>query len=345
MAQRGKVDLKKAAPKKAAKKVAKKVAAKVEKEIPSKPTNGINANMFDLTPEQMETSKMMYGGKIVKCLVAPYHVYATLEKIIPFTPTTYLFPEREMSTPQLKSLISMIVANKTATEFRIVTTNQNVIMDMVDDCVRVLTEYDEVVASPVKTFAANIHDIRYSLLENKDHQKSDEDKTESNKRISDLIDKVNDKKPITRAQYDSLYKEIDMIGEPIISNKLKEMLRDKDVLAVDLEETDPSKIKFDKREIEWIKSKEWYKTNYTVAKSLKDSIQAGEDNADIHKQLRPLHQRLLKDHHKPGTADYIKTTNDLADIDFEEIVRAKVNLWLSDQTQTMPVQKAFQKVF
>ena len=48
------------------------------------------------------------------------------------------------------------------------TTNQNVIMDMVDDCVRVLTEYNEVVASPVKTFAANIHDIRYSLLENKE---------------------------------------------------------------------------------------------------------------------------------------------------------------------------------
>ena len=90
----------------------------------------INQNLFDLTPEQIETSKMMYSGKVIKCLVAPYHSYQELEKTVSFTKTTYLFPEREASVPQLRNLISMIVANPSTDEFRIITTNQNIIMDM-----------------------------------------------------------------------------------------------------------------------------------------------------------------------------------------------------------------------
>jgi len=54
----------------------------------------IQNNLFDLTSEQEATSKMLYNGKIIKCLVAPYHTYNQLEKVIPYTKTTYLFPER-----------------------------------------------------------------------------------------------------------------------------------------------------------------------------------------------------------------------------------------------------------
>ena len=36
----------------------------------------INQNLFDLEPDQEATSKMMYNGKVIKCLVAPYHSYA-----------------------------------------------------------------------------------------------------------------------------------------------------------------------------------------------------------------------------------------------------------------------------
>lgn len=190
----------------------------------------INQNLFDLTTEQEETSRMMYSGKIIKCLVAPYHTYVTLEKQVPFTSTTYLFPERELPASQLSGIISMIVANKSQEEFRIITTNQNIIMDMVDDCVRVLTEEGEVVPCPVKTFMANIHDIRYSLLENKEHQKSQEEKSLNRERIQNLLTKIREKSKVSQSEYDALEKEVNMIGEDVISGILKNHLSDLEIV-------------------------------------------------------------------------------------------------------------------
>jgi len=183
----------------------------------------ISKNLFDLTEDQEKTSRMMYNGKVIKCLVAPYHSYAQLEKVIPYTKTTLLFPEREMSVTQIKSLISIIVANPSQDEFLIVTTNQNIIMDMVGDCVRVLTEGGDIVYTGTKTFMANIHDIRYELLENDAHRLSESERTESQNKIQTIINRVNDKTPITRTDFTHLVSEIDLIGEPIIKNKLKEM--------------------------------------------------------------------------------------------------------------------------
>jgi len=184
-------------------------------------------NFFELSPEEKATSEMIYEGKIIKCLVAPYHTYAQLEKKIPYTKNTYLFPERELPVPQLKSLISMIVASKSKEEFRIITANQNIIMDMVGECVRVLTEHGEVVPCPIKTFMANIHDIRYKVLENPDHQKSDVEKSMGHKKATILIDRIEKAKTISREEFDTLIKEIDLIGEPIIEVKLKEMALEK----------------------------------------------------------------------------------------------------------------------
>lgn len=65
----------------------------------------IKENLFDLTPEQIEMSKNIYGGKIIKCLVAPYHSYNQLEKEVTYTKNTFLFPEREMSSSQCSSFI------------------------------------------------------------------------------------------------------------------------------------------------------------------------------------------------------------------------------------------------
>ena len=184
----------------------------------------INQNLFDLEPDQEATSKMMYNGKTIKCLVAPYHSYAQLEKTIPFTKTTYLFPEREMSVAQVKGLISMIVANPSQEEFRIITANQNIILDMVGDCVRVLTEGDEVVYTGTKTFMANIHDIRYELLENDDHRLSESERTQAHKNIGVLIDRVNDTAtPITKGDFAQLVSQINMIGEEFVKSKLREM--------------------------------------------------------------------------------------------------------------------------
>jgi len=184
----------------------------------------VEENLFSLTPEQEEMSRMMYDGKIIKCLVAPYHTYEDLEKIIPFTKTTYVFPEREMTINQCKALISMIVRSPLKEEFRIITVNQNIILDMIDGCVRVLTQKGEVVPSPCKTFMANIHDIRYELLENKDHQKTEDEETLSTKKINELITKIRDKKTKTAADWEKIKEEIDQIGESIIRNMLSNEL-------------------------------------------------------------------------------------------------------------------------
>ncbi len=52
----------------------------------------INKNLFDLTEDQEVTSKMMYNGKVIKCLVAPHHSYAQLERAIPYTKNYILIP-------------------------------------------------------------------------------------------------------------------------------------------------------------------------------------------------------------------------------------------------------------
>jgi len=189
-------------------------------------TPKFSQNLFDLTPEQEGTSKMLYNGKIIKCLVAPYHTYQQLEGIVPFTKNTYLFPEREISIPQLTQLVSVITNSPSTDEFRIITTNQNIIIDMFDGCVRVLTESGDVVDCPCKTFMANIHTIRYELLENEAHQLSKNERTQSNQKIQILIDKINSKPTVTAKEKEQILAEIDLIGEPIIASKLREMAHD-----------------------------------------------------------------------------------------------------------------------
>lgn len=184
-------------------------------------------NLFDLTPEQESTSKMMYG-KIIKCLIAPFHSYQQLEPEIPYTKTTYLFPEREASASQITGLISMIANSPIDAEFRVITANMSVILDMVDSSVRVLTEAGDIVASPCKTFSANIHTIRYDILENEAFKISKTEKTQAHNKINILIKRIEAINSTTSAEERmSIYDEIDVIGEPIIRNKLKEMWRDK----------------------------------------------------------------------------------------------------------------------
>lgn len=184
----------------------------------------ITENLFELTDEQIESSKIIYNGKIIKCLVAPYHTFSQLENIVTFTKNTFLFPERELNIIKLRGFISMIVNNTSTDEFRIITTNQNIIIDMIDTSVRLLTESGDIVESPCKTFLTNIHVIKCELLENKKHQLNKNEITESQKRVRYIVDKLNKKgQNIKRSEYISLLKEIDIIGEPIMKSKLMEM--------------------------------------------------------------------------------------------------------------------------
>lgn len=192
----------------------------------------IKENLFDLTDEQVKLSKSIYDGKVIKCLVAPYHNYNQLEKLVTYTPTTFLFPERDMTTSQLCSFISMIVSQPFTEEIRIITTNQNIIMDMVDGSVRVFTEMNTIVPSPVKTFMANIHDIRYSLLENKEHQKTENEKNMSTNVIRTLITDVQNaiKTGATQQQINVLKNRIEYIGEEVIAYKLNKMTNEIDII-------------------------------------------------------------------------------------------------------------------
>lgn len=180
-------------------------------------------NIFDLTEEQEATSKLIYNGKIIKCLVAPYHTYNDLERTLPYTKTTFLFPEREMSSSQVLNFVSMLVAMPTNEEIIVVTASQNIIMDMVDSSVRILTENDEIVACPIKTFMANIHDIKYHILENKYYQKTAEQRNHGKEKVNDLINRVNEVegKNISEEERNALLAEVEMVGEEIIRHHLK----------------------------------------------------------------------------------------------------------------------------
>ena len=176
----------------------------------------IKENLFDLTPEQIDMSKNIYNGKIIKCLVAPYHNYNQLEKEVTYTKNTFLFPEREMTSAQCSGFINMLVKKPSHDEFRVITSNQNIILDMIDGNVRILTEKGDIVDCPTKTFMANIHDIRYYVLENKDHQLSDEEKSESRAICDEIITLVNSPFTMTKAEYDELLVKINLIGDDLI---------------------------------------------------------------------------------------------------------------------------------
>jgi hypothetical protein len=178
----------------------------------------MNENLFELTKEAIETSKMMYNGKIIKCLVAPYHTYSQLEKEIPYSKTTYLFPERELPLSKLSSFISMLVESNVKEEIKIITTNQNIIMDMVDCCVRILNEKGDILDCPIKTFSANIHSIRYELLENPNHALSKKEKTHSIELINEIINEINSNKI---ENFKKTFSKIQKIGEPLIKSKLE----------------------------------------------------------------------------------------------------------------------------
>ncbi len=190
--------------------------------------------LFTLTKEQKELSEMIYEGKVIKCLIAPAHTYEELEKVLPYTKTTFLFPEREMTIQQAQNLISMLVAKPIAEEVLIVTASMEIILNMIDACCRVLTGDGDIVPCPVKTFMANPHDIRYGILSNERYATSKE-KNHAKDLINGMITKINKAKSFTKAEADVLKAKVDLIGEKLISHKLKEMIDDKTVSLSEVE--------------------------------------------------------------------------------------------------------------
>lgn len=184
----------------------------------------LQPNLFDLSESDINMSKMMYNDKIVKCLIAPYHNQRNIE--MEYAENIFMFPEKEMSQNQTRNFISMI-ANSKFKEVLIITAEVNIIYDMIDCCVRILTEFDTIIPSPEKTFAANQHTIIHDILNNKSHQKTEQQKTKTHSDINRIIERINSRKPITKEEYDSMLIIINTIGEEIISGQLKKMLNTK----------------------------------------------------------------------------------------------------------------------
>lgn len=180
-------------------------------------------NLFDLSNDEIKTSQLMYN-KVIKCLIAPYHTAKNIE--IEYASNIFMFPEKELSQFQTKQFISMVV-NSPLKEVLIITADLNIILDMVDDCVRILTERDEIIRSPEKTFAANPHTIIYNILNNDAHKISKSERTKYQNDINNVIKKINDSKTITKQEKDEYLSIIDKIGERIIMVKLKDMINEK----------------------------------------------------------------------------------------------------------------------
>ena len=118
----------------------------------------------------------------------------------------------------------MLVNSNINEDILLITTSQNIIINMIDCCVKILTQHNTIVDCPCKTFAANIHTIRYDILENEEHQinKKSDYATDN---INDLIRKIQAlNRSSTRAEKNVLIEQAKLVGEPIIRNKLIDMI-------------------------------------------------------------------------------------------------------------------------
>lgn len=187
----------------------------------------INKEIFELEKEQEDFTKVFYDGKIIKCLVAPYHTAEYFEKNLEYADNIYVFPENSVPRGQLSSLIGMIVASPKP-EVIIITTSNEIITQMVGENVRVFTEAGNIVPCPIKCLMANIHDIRYSLLENKDFKdgKGNMVGNFGEGFVKSLIDKINTTET-SKDNYDLFKSRIQLVGEDVIRVALMNTLDSK----------------------------------------------------------------------------------------------------------------------
>ena len=98
---------------------------------------------------------------------------------------------------------------------------------MVGDNVRIFTEAGNIVPCPIKCLMANIHDIKYSILDNTKYKdgKSVEVENFGIDFVNSLIRKIQSTK-IDKETYKSYKDKIELIGENVIRIKLLQILND-----------------------------------------------------------------------------------------------------------------------
>ncbi len=178
----------------------------------------ISKKLFDLTPEQKDKSIKMYG-KVIKCLIAPYHTINRLP--LEHNDNVYVYPERDLTIEQRKELISDM-CNTEKDEYLLVTSDMFIISDLITDCVRILTNDAEIIECSIKPFGANLYDVLKILRQEKTYNESSKYRNILRKLITD----IENKKPMTKDEFDNAKFIINSTGDEIISLKLNEMLKD-----------------------------------------------------------------------------------------------------------------------
>lgn len=187
----------------------------------------INKEIFKLEKEQEDFTKIFYDGKVIKCLIAPYHTSEYFEKNLEWTDNIYVFPENSIPRDRLSSLIGMIVASPKQ-EVIIITTSNEIITQMIGDNVRIFTQAGNIVPCPIKCLMANIHDIRYNILENKSFQDGNSTNISNFGEgfVKSLIDKINTTE-MTKENYELFKSRIDLVGEKVIRVALMNTLENR----------------------------------------------------------------------------------------------------------------------
>lgn len=176
----------------------------------------ISKEIFKLEKEQEDFTKMFYDGKVIKCLIAPYHTAEYFEKNLEWADNIYVFPENSVTRDKLSSLIGMIVASPKQ-EVIIITTSNEIITQMIGENVRIFTQAGNIVPCPIKCLMANIHDIRYNIMEN-DSFKDGNSNNISNFGegfVNSLIQKINSTE-MTKENYELFKSRIELVGEDVI---------------------------------------------------------------------------------------------------------------------------------
>ena len=183
--------------------------------------------IFSLKESQVNASKAMYNGKIIKCLIDPHH---NLDDVTNYIGNgsqgkLYIFPENNMSLLDTQLFIKNLVDSEISEPITIITANQNIIMDMIGDCVGILNTDYSVSECNSATLYANLYDIqricglkRCSVF--------------AANKLKELIDAVaifetDSTLIITSAEYTEIKESLDIIGDEVfkfmISNKLEKI--------------------------------------------------------------------------------------------------------------------------
>ena len=291
----------------------------------------ISKNLFDLTPEQEALSISIYG-KVIKCLIAPYHSI----KDIPLEPNddVYVYPERDLNIQQRKEIVG-IMASSNKPEIRFVTSDLFLIIDMLDGCCRILTPDAEIIDCPEKTFAANPHTIIYKVIHDEYFVKEQKKKTMDYKVvIQEIIDDI-DKGKMTLEKYEKTKQKISLIGEDLIRIKLSEMLSEVKIIPEEYKKNDfTGKLDFSDSEKKYIEGLSWTSKDLTIkqcSKNTKENIELSNKQLKIYDDLINL---MNTDKEKYGR-QLDENIREKSNLENELKIIYKLDYWLSEQDEKL----------